>query len=987
LVALLLLLSGIEPNPGPSASCAAPVVIGSLNVRSSVHKGTLVRDLIESNQLDVLAASETWITADDPDSIKLDMAPPNYVTRHIHCSAPDRVGRNSGLAIVYRDSLTVRPHPLQHSVTTTCLHFQAVNITTTNCSFLLINIYRWPDSNLNVFFDELNNLLATATAAISTDRLVICGDFNCPGSSTNTVNNEISRILDTLGLKQLVTSSTRSGPSGDSLLDLVITSADSTSLANLTVCSSYGVSDHCLVRWTMARCLNRRQPTTVQYRKLKSMDLDSFRKAMLDSTLFTEPEETVDGFAKQINTVVTGILDKLAPLRQLKKCPGKMISRWLSAEAVNAKRLRRRLERRWKATGDVLVHRAYRAACRNANKLINESRAQFCYSNIEDKPHGSRQQWSAVRDVLHSTAPCEQLSTDECRKRCSAFADYFTSKITSLKTSIASKLLGHTQDPHEADTPHTGPNLHVLQPATPGEISKLLSSLPGKSSPMDAFPTSLLKSCADIFTPIIVRLCNLSFSSGRFPTIYRSASVTPLLKKVGLDPDQPANYRPISNLNTLSKILERVFLARLLPHICNSTNFNPYQSAYRRHHSTETALLKILDDTYTNAGLHSATLLIGLDLSAAFDTINKVTLISRLRNSFGIAGPALDWISSYLTDRSQHVSVGSSRSSSRLCEHGVPQGSVLGPILFSLYVAPIANVISSFGVNHHQYADDTQLYIALDRKNPINMLSLTPCASAVCRWFLLNGLAINPNKSEAILLGTPASTNHQDTPTTVNIAGALIPINHTLKSLGVTLDSQLTFNQYVSSICKTSYFHIRSMRHVQSCLPPDTLKTVACSIVCAKLDYCNSLLYNTSKANITKLQLVQNTLARLVTGTRKFHHITPALIKLHWLPVSSRITYKLAVLTRKTLTTSQPNYLYSTLQRYQPSRNLRSASQNRLCLPDIRNYRTEFSRRGFTNSAPTIWNNLPANITDSSISHAVFTTRLKTHLFRLAYAD
>lgn len=608
-------------------------------------------------------------------------------------------------------------------------------------------------------------------------------------------------------------------------------------------------------------------------------------------------------------------------------------------------------------------------------------------STIADKPRGSRQQWSAIRDVLHSTAPSELLSTDDCSRRCTAFANYFTNKILTIKTAIANQLTGQPGDPLEADRPHVGPPLCDLKPVDLEEVANLLSSMPGKSSPMDIFPTSLLKSCADIFAPIIVRLCNLSLSSGKFPAAYRSASVTPLLKKEGSDPDDPANYRPISNLNTLSKILERIFLARLLPHVTKSSSFNSYQSAYRKYHSTESALLKILDDVFSNAGQLQSTLLIGLDLSAAFDTIDKTTLIARLRQSFGIEGPALGWISSYLAERSQHVSLGSSRSPSSTCLHGVPQGSVLGPILFSLYVAPVANVIAAFNVSHHQYADDTQLYISLDHHHPEDTRSLTPCTAAVCRWFLLNGLCLNPNKSEAIILGTPASTSHNDNPQTVNIAGAVIPISSTLKSLGVTLDTKLSFSQHISTVCRTSYFHIRSMRHVRARLPPETLRTVACSIVSAKLDYCNSLLYGTTKANIAKLQLVQNSLARLITGTRKFDHITPVLARLHWLPVSSRITYKIATLTYKTLTTAQPGYLSSSIHRRTLPIATRSATHNRLSQPDIRNFRSDFSRRGFSNSAPTVWNNLPVDITDSSNSRDVFATRLKTHLYRLAYVD
>jgi len=992
-ISLLLLLGGVEPNPGPTHTSLrnfpAPLNFGSLNARSAVNKGPLIRDLIESNELDVLAVCETWIKSDDPNAIKFDMAPPGYVTKHFHCSAPGRIGRNSGLALIYRDNLSVRTHPLQtsSSISTSTFHFQPLRLTCSNASFTIVNIYRWPDSNINEFYYDFTNLLSALTTSTGNERLIMCGDFNCRGDSPSTIRSDLIDILDSFSLKQLVSTPTHIGPTGDSLLDLVITGTQSSPIDKVEVRSTHGLSDHNLVTWTVARCLNRRQSIKFSYRKLKSLDMDSFRSKLMNSELFTKPHNTVDEFANQINTVVTDVLDKLgAPLRQLKKCPGKKINRWLSEEAIKAKQLRRRFERRWKSTGDEFVRRTYRAACRLANKLINESRQLLHSTAIANKPFGSRQQWSAVRDVLHSTAPTEVLSHTESEKRCSIFSNFFNDKIQSVKSVIANQLSGLNLNPLGSDKQHVGTLLDDLKPVESEEIFKLLSSLPAKSSPMDMFPSSLLKSCADIFAPIIARLCNLSFSSGTFPACYRTASITPLLKKDGLDPDDPSNYRPISNLNSISKIIERVFLSRLLPHVNESTNFNKSQSAYRRHHSTETALLKILDDVYTAAGLHKPTVLIGLDLSAAFDTIDKATLIARLEKTFGIGGCALEWIHSYLTNRSQHVRIGSSTSLPSICDFGVPQGSVLGPVLFTLYVSPIADVISAFGINHHQYADDTQLYLALDPHHP-DINTISRCTEAVCRWFQSNGLCLNPSKSEVILLGTAAATRSYNNIQTVNVAGADIPISDTLKSLGVIFDSQLTFNQHIASTCKSSYFHIRAMRHVQSCLPPQLLQTVACSIVTAKLDYCNSLLYGTSNANIAKLQHVQNSLARLVTRTRKYDHISPVLAKLHWLPVSARITYKIATLTRKVLTSNQPVYLSSSLHLRQPPRYLRSAEHYRLSDTDIRQFPSEFSRRGFSNSAPTVWNNLPTNVTDSFRSHDIFCKMLKTHLHRKFYGN
>jgi len=169
-------------------------------------------------------------------------------------------------------------------------------------------------------------------------------------------------------------------------------------------------------------------------------------------------------------------------------------------------------------------------------------------------------------------------------------------------------------------------------------------------------------------------------------------SVSPILKKPNLDPSEPANYRPISNLNNISKIIERLYLTHLQPHIISSPHFNSFQSAYRRYHSTETSLVHLLDSVYHAADDGQTTLLLSLDLSAAFDTIDHSILLKRLSNSFGVMGSAHNLLNSYLSGRSNSVRVGSSSSSviSSIC--GVPQGSVLGPVLFSIYISPIAHI-------------------------------------------------------------------------------------------------------------------------------------------------------------------------------------------------------------------------------------------------------------------------------------------------------
>ena len=182
------------------------------------------------------------------------------------------------------------------------------------------------------------------------------------------------------------------------------------------------------------------------------------------------------------------------------------------------------------------------------------------------------------------------------------------------------------------------------------------------------------------------------------------------------------------------------------------------------------------------------------------------------------------------------------------------------------------------------------------------------CFDAIHRWFIINGLSLNPDKSDTIVFGMTARLRNESRIAAVSLGSSSIPVSRTVHTLGATLDSMMSFDNHVDHVCRTSFHHIRALRHISKLLTPADLKTVATAVVSTRLDYCNSLLYDTSHGNIKKLQRVQNTLARLITGSSSRCHITPILADLHWLPVSARIDYKVALLTFKTLTTERPTY-------------------------------------------------------------------------------
>lgn len=401
------------------------------------------------------------------------------------------------------------------------------------------------------------------------------------------------------------------------------------------------------------------------------------------------------------------------------------------------------------------------------------------------------------------------------------------------------------------------------------------------------------------------------------------------------------------------------------------------QSAYREHHSTETALLRVQNDILRAIDSKKEVLLVLLDLSAAFDTIDHDILISRLTTQFGFSGTVLKWFKSYLHNRTQKVVIGNAESELQPVTSGVPQGSVLGPLLFVLYVAPLQDIIISHGFDCMLYADDSQLYITMNpscRQTALDRLDR--CLKDIQLFFLKNKLVCNPTKTEIVHFLSRFS--RLDYIPNIVIGSHTVATTTDARNLGVIFDRHMSMSAHVNKICRSAQFALRSIGRIRKYLSRSTTERLVHAFITSKLDYCNSLMCGLASKEISKLQRVQNSAARIVTRVKCREHITPILRSLHWLPIRERISFKLILLTYKSVNSLAPSYLQDLFTSYTPSRNLRSSSQRLLTVP--KSASVSYGDRAFSIAAPKLWNALPA-IIRSTETVSEFKTRLKTFLF------
>jgi len=555
------------------------------------------------------------------------------------------------------------------------------------------------------------------------------------------------------------------------LLDVIVTRCDE-QVSDIVVTET-GVSDHQLVTCRLPVTVMSSEYLPTVGRKWNEFSLDVFRAELSKSMPCCNDREwmksvSIDELFAIYNSELVRLIDVHAP-QYIRRRKRRLLTPWFDDECRMLKRNVRRLERKYRKSRQQADRLAWVLKVKEQAIFHQQKERLYWSARIISNAANPKRLWRDLDDLMKRTDESPAASQIESTQRAEEFGNYFDTKVAAIR-----------HDTEQAAPPsfetYTDQQFVKFTVTSPAEITKLILAASNKCCCLDPVPTDLVKNCVDLLGPYITDMFNRSLTDGYVPPSQKVAHVTPHLKKRGLDITDSKNFRPVSNLSLLSKLLEKV-VAGQLNGFLNITNTLPStQSAYRKFHSTETALLKVFSDLCKAVDDGNTCLLGLLDLSSAFDTVDHNILLTRLDVSFGVKSTALEWFQSYLTDRTQVVRVAGCSSKTSRLRCGVPQGSILGPLLFIIYASPVIDIIRRHGLLSHCYADDTQLhfYCAPDQMDSL-ILTFSKCIADLELWMASNRLKLNCDKTEFAWIASRYRFNalHNQTPV-VNIGNSVI---------------------------------------------------------------------------------------------------------------------------------------------------------------------------------------------------------------------